>query len=325
MYISWPTQRHQDINNRSPHIVAKTLDDENNATSESGTTQLYNQFPTRGTLPLATHGTCRYLKLMQFDFGKNWADFSEHALTHERIAASRKDFLRLTEGITLRDASFLDIGFGQGLSLLNAAAAGAQVMGLDINPTCGDVLNANQKFYPELAGHDIPHAIGSILDSACVHRLRTASPSGRGYDVVHSWGVLHHTGDMATAVRHAASLINGGGTFVLALYNTHWSNYGWLAVKAAYARFPHLRKPLVWSLYPVIAGAKALATGQNPFRKERGMGFYHDVVDWVGGYPYEWESAEETRQRLEAYGFTLLRCTPPATPTGCNEFVFRKD
>lgn len=218
----------------------------------------------------------------------------------------------------------MDIGFGQGLSLLNAARMGARASGLDVNPLCGEVIRNNRRHYPELDGVDIPLQIGSILDPAIVHRLRAASPGGNGYGVVHSWGVLHHTGDMDTAIRHAASLVAPGGVFIIALYNAHWSNWGWLGIKAAYNRFPLLRLPLVWMLFPVIGLAKFAVTRTNPFRKERGMNFYYDVVDWVGGYPYEWEDADSTRLRMKRLGFSEIRFTPPPTPTGCNEFVFKR-
>lgn len=77
---------------------------------------------------------------MQFDFGKNWLDFSKNALTAERVAQAQTDFEKLFQGIDLMGKTFLDIGFGQGLSLLIAKQKGAIVIGCDVNPKCQEAL-----------------------------------------------------------------------------------------------------------------------------------------------------------------------------------------
>jgi hypothetical protein len=74
----------------------------------------------------------------------------------------------------------------------------------------------------------------------------------------------------------------------------------------------------------VIYVAKWLTTLRSPHRQQRGMDFYYNVVDWVGGYPYEYASIEETRTTVEALGFTLERTIPAEVPTGCNQFIFRR-
>lgn len=75
---------------------------------------------------------------MQFDFGENWFDYSKRALTPERIDQAKADLTVLTEGIELHNKRFLDIGFGQGLTLLTAASMGAKATGCDINPKCAN-------------------------------------------------------------------------------------------------------------------------------------------------------------------------------------------
>src|SRR6187549_1919727 len=103
--------------------------------------------------------------MLQFDFGKNWADYSAHAISAERVRQASDDFAALHAemgGVTGR--SFLDIGFGQGLSLLSAAALGPRVFGIDINPTCEEVLNRNRRFFPDVENVNVPVSIGSILD-----------------------------------------------------------------------------------------------------------------------------------------------------------------
>jgi 2-polyprenyl-3-methyl-5-hydroxy-6-metoxy-1,4-benzoquinol methylase len=264
--------------------------------------------------------------MKQFDFGQNWADFSANAATPERVAQARAHFTSLMQGVPLVGATFLDIGFGQGFSLLTARELGAIVVGCDINPKCHEVIARNRALFPAVSG-PIPLHVGSILDKSTVDALHAIrDPASAAYDVVHSWGVLHHTGDMRLALEHAASLVRPGGHFVIAIYNRHWSSLPWLAIKAAYVRSPvWIRRLMIGALYPVIWLAKLLVTGKNPKAKERGMEFYYDVVDWVGGYPYEYATIPEMEAICRPLGFTLVRSISAQVPTGCNEMVFRKD
>jgi 2-polyprenyl-6-hydroxyphenyl methylase/3-demethylubiquinone-9 3-methyltransferase len=77
-------------------------------------------------------------------------------------------------------------------------------------------------------------------------------------------------------------------------------------------------------MYPVIFAAKFFVTGKNPLSQNRGMDFYYDVVDWVGGYPYEYIDPDDFIQVMNSKGFSCLRKIDPAVPTGCVEFVFQK-
>src|SRR4051812_37393491 len=131
----------------------------------------------------------------QFNFGENWQAFSRHALTPERVARASAEFSELLRGIELENRSFLDIGFGQGLSLLTARSRAAHAVGCDINPLCAEVLAENaRRHFPQSNGTPSPVVVGSILDPAVVERLRrTPVTAGEQFDVVHSWGVLHHT------------------------------------------------------------------------------------------------------------------------------------
>lgn len=262
---------------------------------------------------------------MQFDFGSNWKAFSENALTDTKIAEARLALQDLVDQ-DLSGRTFLDIGFGQGMSLLLATERNAITFGCDINPTCERVLDANrERFFSHLAERDIPCVVGSILDEAVIGRLQRLTPSGT-FDIVHSWGVLHHTGDMTTAIRNAATLVRPGGTLVLALYNRHWTSRTWQAIKWLYCKSPALMQRIfITLLYPVIWLAKYIVTGNNPMRQQRGMDFMYNVINWVGGYPYEYESIKETSRRMTGLGFTLEKAIPAEVPTGCNEFVFRKN
>lgn len=262
---------------------------------------------------------------MQFDFGKNWAEFSANALTPERVKQAQREFAQLLAPAGgVAGKSFIDIGFGQGLSLLSAAATGARVFGVDIDPKCDEVLKLNRVFFAGMESLDVPVVIGSILDAPVVERARAAGPSG-GYDIVHSWGVLHHTGNMDLAVRNAASLVKPGGHFVVGLYNRHWSSRPWLAIKWLYCKSPPIvQRLMVRVLLPIIYMAKWHVTREDPRKQSRGMDFFYNVVDWIGGYPYEYASVGEAQAFITSLGFECVSVIPSQVPTGCNQFVFRR-
>lgn len=254
---------------------------------------------------------------MRFAFGKNWQSYSQKALTPERIEHARQAFRDLLVGIDLQGRRFLDIGFGQGLSLLTAVEMGAEATGIDIDK---DNLQSLRLTREAMGCSGMPEIqVQSILDDEFVQANR-----GR-YDVVHSWGVLHHTGNMTQAIKNACELVAADGWFICAIYNRHWSSFFWKAVKWIYNKLPSpFQRLLVALLYPVIYLAKWLVTGQNPKKKKRGMDFFHDVVDWVGGYPYEYAGVEEILKLVGGLGFECVRCIPAQVPTGCNEFVFKR-
>jgi len=258
-----------------------------------------------------------------FDFGQNWKEFSENALDASQYAEARQDFAKLMAGIDLQGSTVLDIGFGQGLALLCAARAGARIFGIDINPKCREVFLANSHLLEPGSPPDAKITVGSILDAA---PLATAhSWAEQGFDVVHSWGVLHHTGSMWRAIENAISLVRPGGHFVLAIYNRHWSSPGWTQIKRIYVSAPRaVQKLLIWVFVPIIYVAKFAATRRNPLHKERGMNFYYDVIDWIGGYPYEYASRDEIEQFVASKGFVLDNFVACTTPIGCNEFVFKR-
>ncbi len=253
----------------------------------------------------------------RFAFGANWRSFARYGLTAERIEQARSDFLRLVPAAELKGRTFLDIGFGQGLSLALAAEAGAITYGVDID---AEALEALRITAPKIDPQWNPEVrIASILDADISSLFGIAQ-----FDIVHAWGVLHHTGSMWRAIESSAALVKPGGLFICSLYNTHWSSPAWLFIKRTYNRLPASgQKLLIGLMCPVIAAAKFCVTGKNPFRKERGMAFYWDVVDWVGGYPYEYATVAEVRSRLSALGMSEEKIVPATVPTGCNEFVFR--
>lgn len=250
-----------------------------------------------------------------FDFGRNWQAFSNDKMDAQRLQRAQESLQALLQQHDLEGASLLDVGCGSGLFSIAARTIGAQrVVGVDINPRCIEVATDN---VARLAVRDgLSFCVASALDQGSL------APLGR-FDIVYAWGSLHHTGALWNAIRTVAQSVAPGGTLVLAIYNKHVTSRAWLAIKRVYNHLPRFGQRLMaLALAPIIYLAKLAVTRRNPFDKQRGMDFWYDVIDWVGGYPYEYATPAEVEVFMRGQGFTLRRVIPSEVPTGCNEFVF---
>ena len=264
--------------------------------------------------------------MKQFDFGTNWLDFSRHACTRVHVELAKGDFRQLFQDIDLTGKTFLDVGFGQGLSLLTAAEAGALCVGNDINPKCCHALRLNAAFYPDTALENVKTAVGSILDERVVQRILRTTADGKGFDIVHAWGSLHHTGDMWQAIEITSQLVSPGGFLALAIYNRHWTSPIWKRIKHIYNVVPETGKKTMLFVCGVIKFFGAWATmGERPTIKSRGMDFKYDMIDWLGGYPYEYAADYEILNFMKSRGFILKKLTPQKGWTGTVEYLFRKN
>jgi SAM-dependent methyltransferase len=260
-----------------------------------------------------------------FAFGENWQRYIKHHLDPKRMkiaAQSLTDFL----GEDLAGKTFLDIGSGSGLFSLCAHDAGATVTSIDVDP--GSVSASLQ--LREFAGNPETWSVleGSILDAKLVAELPAS-------DVVYSWGVLHHSGDMYTAIRNAASLVTPDGLFCIAIYNRVTGRFldseRWLKIKRRYNHSPRIVQSAMRGLMRSYWIAATLKKRQNPFKvaleyTERGMAVTTDLYDWVGGYPYEFATAAEITDFCEAEcGMVNLKAVQlPPRDLGLNQFLFRR-
>ena len=253
-----------------------------------------------------------------FDFGRNWEKYSLRVLDEKRIVQARKSLEELIGSERIRGARFLDIGSGTGMFSIAAARLGAQeVVGLDVNPLCVDVAHDNAfRFCRE--GLQPRFVVGSALDQ---EKLLSLGP----FDIVYAWGSLHHTGRMCRAIELAAGCVAENGLFVIAIYNRHFTSRVWRWIKWLYNHLPSFGKAaMAYFFAAVIFCAKLVVTRRNPLRKRRGMSFMVDIVDWIGGYPYEYASREEIEEFVARLGFALEEFVPAPVPTGCNEYVFHR-
>jgi 2-polyprenyl-6-hydroxyphenyl methylase/3-demethylubiquinone-9 3-methyltransferase len=259
----------------------------------------------------------------RFGFGENWRRYLR-GVDESRIRAAEHSLIDMLNAPSLAGRTFLDVGSGSGLFSLAAARLGAdEVHSFDVDPdsvACTDELR--RRFAPS-ARWRVER--GSVLDDAYLTRLGH-------WHVVYSWGVLHHTGNMWGALDRAGRLVAPGGQLFIAIYNDQGLRSKlWTIEKRMYVRHAWLRPLLIAGGAGVLvsyAAVKDLRRGLLPWRRyrtglTRGMAFLPDLIDWLGGYPFEVASPRGITDFFERRGFTTERVNAGAT-SGCNEFVFRR-
>lgn len=270
----------------------------------------------------------------KFAFGQNWAKFLQ-TVDPQSVAGAEQSLRRLLHVQDLQSQTFLDAGSGSGLFSLAAFQMGARVVSFDADPdsvACTEQLRAGVTAADRWTVHR-----GSLLDQEF---LSTLAPS----DVVYCWGVAHHTGDMWRAIENLTSLVAPGGKLAVAIYNDEqYISRAWHTVKRLYQRLPRglrgIYVAVIWMVLFLRRAAVTLAAClvrlvilRNPLvpisnwiheTRLRGMSSWHDLVDWIGGWPFEVARPEEVFRFLRDRGFRMLEMTTSGGH-GCNELVFEK-
>jgi 2-polyprenyl-3-methyl-5-hydroxy-6-metoxy-1,4-benzoquinol methylase len=259
-----------------------------------------------------------------FAFGENWASYAAQ-IDQARIEEAKKGLLKLIPAADFKGKSFLDIGCGSGLSALAAAQLGVKrIVAVDIDP----VSVATTKMV--LSRYDV--SVPWRAEAISVFDLDTKREST--FDIVYSWGVLHHTGALWEALDKAASMVAPNGWLAIALYRRTYMDPFWKIEKRLYAGAPRAIQTLVRGTYVAAFRLALWATGRSfrdyvaNYKSARGMDFYFDVHDWLGGYPYETALASEVESILAGRGFAAERIFSRPRPVGllgagCDEYVYR--
>lgn len=263
----------------------------------------------------------------RFAFGQNWQKFGQ-LIDEERIRGAQQSLEKALGTTDLTGRTFLDAGCGSGLFSLAALRMGARVRSFDYDP---DSVAAAHKVREEFApGSDWDIECASILDAGFVQKLGQ-------FDIVYSWGVLHHTGALWPAMEAACGLVARNGTLYVSIYNDQGGESRmWTSVKRRYNESGPVMRRLL------LAGSVLYLSRRFPLRvaavlmrgrpgsmvrsepRARGMSRRHDLVDWVGGYPFEVASPEQVFGFCRDRGFQLRHLKTCKGGIGCNEFVFRR-
>ena len=260
----------------------------------------------------------------RFSFGDNWKAFLSN-LSDKHLHEAESSLKDMLEVESLNGKRFLDVGSGSGLFSLAARCMGAEVVSFDYDPiSVWCTRELRNRYFPD-NNRWLIHQ-GSALDNNFLSSLGQ-------FDIVYAWGVLHHTGDLWKAIELIVPLVKStGGSLFIAIYNDQGRKSKiWKIIKKSYCYFPTILKPFI--LFPtslILLGPrlfldlvkfKPLVT----FRKyyiRRGMSPWQDLVDWVGGYPYEVAKPEEIFDYFRNRGF-ILRRLKTTTGFGNNQFVFQ--
>jgi len=264
----------------------------------------------------------------RFAFGRNWRRFLDD-LDDQRVQDAKSALCEFLECGSLDGSSFFDAGSGSGLMSLAAFELGARpVTSFDFDPEAVACTRELRTRARPSAADSWRIERGSLLDADFLARLGE-------HDVVYCWGVAHHTGAMWEALANLIPLVRPGGRLFVAIYHDQGRrSRAWYRVKRAYARHGMLvRAPLVaasaLAIYvPRAFGkvARRISRRAEPRsgRLSRGMSRRHDLIDWVGGFPFECARPEEIVDFFTDRGLTLQKLETSGGRLGCNQFVFRR-
>ncbi len=256
-------------------------------------------------------------ELVRFEFGKNWASYSKKindSTLQKSIYGLKK---LLPNNLSINKMNFLDIGCGSGLHSLSAKKLGfKQVVSIDYDKN--SVLTAMQN--AKNFGSKIHVFEDDILETKI----------NKKFNVVYSWGVLHHTGNLKKAIKNSSNLVEDKGIYIIAIYRKTKFCKFWKSIKFFYCKSNSVFKLILFFSYFTVLLLRLLFAFKinNLINIDRGMNLYYDAIDWLGGYPYESASKDEI---LNMVGdkFKLLNSYSTSYKigllgTGCAEYVFQR-
>jgi ubiquinone/menaquinone biosynthesis C-methylase UbiE len=119
---------------------------------------------------------------------------------------SGKPFSLFVDFDALDGRDVLEVGCGSGIAVQLFAEAGADVTAVDLTPWAVDTTRARLEAF----------GLGADVFEADAERLPFGDAS---FDLVFSWGVIHHTSNMDRALAELVRVCRPGGEVVLMLYH----------------------------------------------------------------------------------------------------------
>ena len=261
---------------------------------------------------------------LRYGFGRNWEDYIRKHFSEERVDISRKHMLEFLGLENLNGRSFLDVGCGSGLQSLAAFRAGAgKIFSFDYDIHSVRATKMMRKIAGDPKNWQITQ--GSILDDNFIQGIETA-------DIIYSWGVLHHTGDMWKAMDNTAKLAKKNALLYIALYDydiqVNPTPEFWLDVKKRYnfSSWLRKRKMEIWYIWRFMLDKKisklpeVISLAFN-YKQSRGMAMYNNLKDWLGGWPMDFAKRADVRDWAERNKLEMLTMKTGEANT---EYLFGK-
>ncbi len=261
----------------------------------------------------------------KFAFGKNWKSYlNEHNLdgSFDKAKNALVDFLGTND---LNGKTFLDVGCGSGIHSLAAISLGAEVVSVDIDVHSVECCEGLREHHEKKDKWMVKQ--GSLLDNEFMKSLGD-------FDIVYCWGVAHHTGDMWSALENLVTPIKKeNGRLFIAIYNTVEGRFGsrmWEKIKYVYVSSPRIIQVCMEWIYFILHVLKIIIRFKNPisvmrrYKEKRGMSYKHDLVDWLGGYPYEHAHTEELFNLYYKKHGLILENLKTTNFIGNNQLLFRR-
>jgi 2-polyprenyl-6-hydroxyphenyl methylase/3-demethylubiquinone-9 3-methyltransferase len=275
-------------------------------------------------MPIDQH-ISRRQQQARFQFGRNWTEYNRN-VTEAEIAAAQSGIEKLLPS-GIHGRSVFDVGCGSGIHSLGFLRLGSSsVTAVDYDPIC-----------IETAARLVGTRYFGAAEFICRQADALALPEdlrGTRFDIVYSWGVLHHTGNLWRALESVSAVVAPHGLLVIAIYHKTPFCALWRREKAWYSNASTPAQAAAQLLYKTAFYGAKIASGRNPFTSKpsrRGMKAKNDLHDWLGGFPYESATPDEIRSRLNSLGFRKVRefiVSPPAFGifgTGCDEYVYKRN
>lgn len=264
----------------------------------------------------------------KFSFWKNWAKFLEK-LDEKKIEQAKnylEKFIWWKDKIEWK--TVIDFGSWSWLmSLCFYLLWAKKIVSVDIDNNSLDCTRfLKEKYANNTEKWEIKK--WSVLDEQFIKRLWK-------FDIVYSWGVIHHTWNMWKWLELIEKLVNDNWLLYLTIYNKYnWfpSSDSWLKIKKIYVNSPFLIKKVMYYWLILENIFMRIIRGQNPVKyiknyyknSNRWMDFFRDIEDWLWWYPYEYATIEEIKNFYENIWYKLINLYDSSAWWWCNEFLFAK-
>ncbi len=254
----------------------------------------------------------------RFEFGQNWNLYSK-SISDVEVNLAKQGIIKLMPTKTALDSkSFLDIGCGSGIHSIAANTLGFEsITATDFDLKSVNTAISNKKIF----NSNINIFQDDILNTKIKNK----------FDVVYSWGVLHHTGNMEKAILNSRKLVNDEGYLIIAIYKKTYFCKMWHFIKKLYCNSPRFIKKIFNFTFYTLRLSLYLIKGNkiSKYKQIRGMNLYFDSIDWLGGFPYE-SASKDVIVSMVGDGFELVKFFDAKPNLGlmgsaCSEYTFKKN